>query len=272
MQGTEQQSGLVIQVEVDPARGATVACHVDERGATLLVSRQEFFQPAPVMHELLHMRRFLVDGVPQIVVNEDYNDWTPELERGLTNLDNGLEHLVIVPEEILRFPVRRQYWAGVMARKLEEIRVNPLNPDDRRRHALVNWLFIHHVLMDEAQRQAADSLLSFGRTGAATTGLRFSRRHYSRACREGGNRPALFGAVEHTVRHSCPEIHRQPCAAVASGSTGAGDINPQGGHELWHAICGPDELCRPRHPSFCFAGRIVLRDALVYGATQATLA
>ncbi|WP_233850934.1 hypothetical protein [Paraburkholderia sp. HD33-4] len=159
VQRTEQQSGLVIQVEVDPARGAAVACHVDERGATLLVSREEFFQPASVMHELLHMRRFLVDGVPQIVVNEDYNDWTPELERALTVLDNSLEHLIIVPEEIARFPARRQYWTGVMARKLEEIRVNPLNPDDRRRHALVNWLFIHHVLMERPQILAADSLL-----------------------------------------------------------------------------------------------------------------
>ncbi|AJX27515.1 MULTISPECIES: hypothetical protein [Burkholderia] len=159
VQGTEQQSGLVIQVEVDPARGATVACHVDEHGATLLVSGEESFQPASVMHELLHIRRFLVDGVPQIVVNEDYNDWTPELERGLTNLDNGLEHLVIVPEEIFRFPGRREYWAGVMTRKFEEIRVNPLVPDDRRRHALVNWLFTHHVLMEGPQILAADSLV-----------------------------------------------------------------------------------------------------------------
>jgi hypothetical protein len=159
VQGMEQQSGIVIQVEVDPARGGTMACHVDEHGATLQVAREEFFQPAPVMHELLHVRRFLVDGVPQLVVNDDYNDWTPELERALTNLDNGLEHLVIVPEEILRFPVRRQYWTGVMTRKFEEIRVNPLNPDDRRRHALVNWLFTHHLLMEEAQCQAADRLL-----------------------------------------------------------------------------------------------------------------
>ncbi|MGF6295403.1 hypothetical protein [Paraburkholderia youngii] len=159
VQATEQQSGFAIQVEANPARGTTLACHVDERSARLLVSREEFFQPASVMHELLHMRRFLVDGVPQIVVNDDFNDWTPQLEAGLTNLDNSLEHLVIVPEEILRFSVRRQYWAGVMTRKLREIRVNPLDPDDRRRHALVNWLFIHHVPMEDALRQAADRLL-----------------------------------------------------------------------------------------------------------------
>lgn len=157
--GTEQQSGIVIQVEVDPARGGTMACHVDEHGTTLLVAREEFFQSASVMHELLHVRRFLVDDVPQLVVNDDYNDWTPELERALTNLDNGLEHLVIVPREILRFPARREYWGSVMTRKLEEIRVNPLMPDDRRRHALVNWLFIHHVLMEGPQIVAADSLV-----------------------------------------------------------------------------------------------------------------
>ncbi|CAJ6406902.1 Uncharacterised protein [Burkholderia pseudomallei] len=159
VQGMEQQSGIVIQVEVDPARGGTMACDVDEHGATLLVAREEFFQPASVMHELLHVRRFLVNGVPQIVVNDDYNDWTPELERALTVLDNSLEHLIIVPEEIARFPARREYWAGVMTRKLEEIRVNRLVPDDRRRHALVNWLFTQHVLMEGPQILAADSLL-----------------------------------------------------------------------------------------------------------------
>lgn len=159
VQGMEQQSGIAIQVEVNPARGGTMACDVDEHGATILVAREEFFQPASVMHELLHVRRFLVDGVPQIVANDDDQDLPPELYAALTNLDNSLEHLIIVPEEIARIPARRQYWAGVMTRKLQAIRVNPLNPDDRRRHALVNWLFIHHVLMERPQILAADSLL-----------------------------------------------------------------------------------------------------------------
>lgn len=197
----EQLSRIVIQVEVDPARGGTMACDVDEHGATLLVAREEVFQPASVMHELLHMRRFLVNGVPQIVVNDDYNDWTPELERALTVLDNSLEHLIIVPEEIARFPARRQYWTGVMTRKLEEIRVNPLNPDDRRRHALVNWLFIHHVLMERPQVLAADSLLD-------ELGL----RHEAGAFRD-ATIPAL-ATKEEAVRR-CLERLNIPFAAVA---------------------------------------------------------
>lgn len=153
------------------------------------------------MHELLHMRRFLVHGVPQIVVNEDYNDWTPELERGLTNLDNGLEHLVIVPEEIVRFPVRRQYWASVMTRKLEGIRVNLLNPDDRRRHALVNWLFIDHVLMEEAQCQSADSLLD-------ELGLRQQAYAFRDAV------IPVLAVKEETVRRCLAQLHI-PLATVA---------------------------------------------------------
>ncbi|WP_175910698.1 hypothetical protein [Burkholderia sp. BCC1640] len=200
-QDIEGLSGFVIQVEVDAARRGTLASYVDERRATLLLPQEEFFQPASVMHELLHLRRFLVDGVPQIVVNDDYPDWTPELEGALTILDNGLEHLVIVPDEVARFPERRDYWAGVMTRVFEDIRVNPLTPDDRRRHTMLNWLFAHHMLMEAPQLEAADNLVH-------ELGLRQQVDAFRNAVV-----PAL--AVKEEVVRRCVEQLEMPVAAVA---------------------------------------------------------
>ena len=78
----------------DPNPDST-ACQVTEKSATIII-RSELVQPEAVLHELLHIQRYLVEGVPQLtlILGED----APETNWQLMNeIENVLEHLVIVP-------------------------------------------------------------------------------------------------------------------------------------------------------------------------------
>ncbi len=153
---TEQSSGIDITVVVDPSRMRgrqdqpdSLACDVSQHGARLLVPTTDHFPDGSVLHELLHIRRFLVNGVPRIVVCDDYSVWTPQLETALTQLDNSIEHLIIVPEELEHRPDREDYWKTVMTRVFNELEVNDLPDEDRERHALINSVFVRRVLDDD---------------------------------------------------------------------------------------------------------------------------
>ncbi len=163
---TEQASGVEITVRVDPSRARgrpnqsdSIACEVNTHGAQLLIPAPDHFPDGSVLHELLHIRRFLVNGVPRIVVCDDYKHWAPELETTLTELDNSLEHLVIVPEELEHRPDRKAYWGKVMIRVLDDLQSANLSNEDRERHALINWVFIRQVLPDHELLDRASVLI-----------------------------------------------------------------------------------------------------------------
>lgn len=53
----EHKGRIPIRIEIDAARTDTLACQIDEEGATLVLPREDFFPHGSVMHELLHIRR-----------------------------------------------------------------------------------------------------------------------------------------------------------------------------------------------------------------------
>ena len=61
-----------------------------------ILTPQDKFPDSSVLHELLHIRRFLVDGVPRLVVCAEYDPVDPSFETRVTKLDNNFEHLFIV--------------------------------------------------------------------------------------------------------------------------------------------------------------------------------
>lgn len=123
-------------------------CEVDLQGARIITPAADRFPDSSVFHELLHIRRFLVEKVPRLTFCENYDPWSPELESALTSLDNGIEHLIIVPQELARKPERKTYWVEVMRRVLSELRTNTLYIDDRERLTLRDIMFVTTVLKD----------------------------------------------------------------------------------------------------------------------------
>ena len=162
----EQFIGFEITVEIDSSRvnssfdlPDTLACEVDEHSAQILIPTREAFPDPSVVHELLHIRRFLVEGIPKIVICDDYDDWSSEQETGLTKLDNQIEHFIIVPREIKKRPTRKNYWLSAMKRALLHLQNGNLPEHDVRQLLLIHWAFLHLALMDDALIKSAEKLI-----------------------------------------------------------------------------------------------------------------
>lgn len=150
----EIETGLEIEVEVDESRSGKysneqdpLACIANECEALLLIPSPDTFPNGSVLHELLHIQRFLVEGVPQIAVCGSH--WRPGLESMFTHLDNNLEHLVIVPRELAQCPERKDRWIGVMTRVLSQLQTANTETADRDFLAIYGHFFVGSVLGDE---------------------------------------------------------------------------------------------------------------------------
>jgi hypothetical protein len=156
----EREGGVSIRVEVDSAcrRGThdqpgALACDVDQFEARILLPTPEYFPDGAVLHELLHIRRFLVDGIPRIVICEDCDIWGPRIRKfdsAIHQLDNILEHFIIVPEEIASRPQRKEHWIKVMNRVISiDLESPELSDGDRERYAQLNAAFVHHAFPND---------------------------------------------------------------------------------------------------------------------------
>ena len=66
-----------------------------------------------------------------------------------TDIDNAIEHMVIVPEELLQYPERRQHWEMVLKEVWAKAEANPEN--ERAFAACMRWAFMRHVLPSSPQ-------------------------------------------------------------------------------------------------------------------------
>lgn len=163
--GIESESGMKIEVKIDSSRAGRyfnepdpLACVVNEYKAQILIPSHDIFPEGAVLHELLHIQRFLVEGVPQLTVCE--NHWCPALEKVFTQVDNNLEHLVIVPKELIQRPERLDRWIAVMTRVLQHLKSVEIDPADRAFLGIYSWVFIDHVLNHDDLREKYTSALA----------------------------------------------------------------------------------------------------------------
>ncbi|MGU7778665.1 hypothetical protein [Burkholderia sp. PU8-34] len=174
----EHEIGFPIDVAVDPARArdledgpVPMACEVGPRVARLLISAADQFPPGAVFHELQHILRFLVEGVPCLVDCQDYELWNPEMGTALTRHDNALEHLVIVPRELEVFAERRAHWEAVIARVWAGIGAGEGSDVARRQLGMACWVFLQLVMPESPSVDSARRILQ--RSGAMESAERF---------------------------------------------------------------------------------------------------
>jgi hypothetical protein len=163
---TEQAIGFAIEVVVAPERAKRrageidpMACEVELGFARMLVSAPEQFRPSSAFHELLHVRRFLVEGAPKLVDCSDYADWTPAIGTALTMHDNSFEHLIIVPQELQRFPGNREHWEAMMVRNFDDIVAGRGGEVASKQLGLACWAFLRRVLPDSPALPGARAVL-----------------------------------------------------------------------------------------------------------------
>ncbi len=144
--------GLSIEVFINEARprDAPLRAMVDVSFAHIETPSQQRFLPSSVFHELLHIRRVLVDGVPRLRAANAVPDdqYSRQLELAVTNVDNAIEHLVIVPMELERFPERRAHWEQAVRRNLHRISADQEAPHNVDANAIGLWIFVRHAMPD----------------------------------------------------------------------------------------------------------------------------
>ncbi len=150
----------------------TLALMSSETGATILYRDTEDFQPQTVLHELLHLRRYWIDFVPQILPVDD-----PDGEKiKLANqIENTLEHIIIAPKEqgygfesyASYHETSRRTWEAYPWRSIDE-------PWARRKNCLLNWLTTYFLVRDPAIRQSAERCLE--QEGLSSEAANFSQK------------------------------------------------------------------------------------------------
>lgn len=162
---TEAASLITIEVLLNselngrgPFRQGMLKVDIESTQVRLHAPTNGYFESGAVCHEVLHVSRLHVEGVPRLALSEDVA-FNSSLDAQLAALDNALEHLVIVPKELQYHPERREHWEADIQRiwsvefaRAGVIRSNIID-------AFLSWTFIGHVLPDSPSRPDAISLM-----------------------------------------------------------------------------------------------------------------
>ena len=115
-----------------------------------------YFPEGGVRHEVLHVQRFHVDGVPKLALADEEN-WDRGYSDALGALDNAVEHIVIVPIELQFHPERREHWEAVMNNVCSELHLIP--EGERCLAGCLHWAFLRHVLPTSPSTEIARAFL-----------------------------------------------------------------------------------------------------------------
>lgn len=153
----ERQAG--VEIEVFPSlkqndRGPTgqgiLEIVINAQNIQLFAPTNGYFPDGAVRHEILHVQRFHIEGVPKLAL-ADEEEWDRSFSEAMGALDNAIEHVAIVPVELQFHPERREHWEAVMSNICSQL---PDEPESERRLAVcLHWTFLRHVLPDSPQVQ-----------------------------------------------------------------------------------------------------------------------
>jgi hypothetical protein len=146
----EKRTGININVipQIKQNEGGTtgqgkLAVNIDTHRIQLFAPTNGYFPDGAVRHEILHVKRFHLDGVPKLVLadTEERDDYFSD---ALCSLDNAIEHLVIVPIELNFHPERRTHWELVM----NDVCLSLPNVPEGELCLVIcmHWTFLRHVL------------------------------------------------------------------------------------------------------------------------------
>ena len=166
---TEKSIGFPIEVRVNRptpqsqrTNRTSFTCNMSAYHARIITPSVGLFSYDSVFHELLHIRRHLVNNIPRLAASENIPDgeWSPLIEDCITAHDNALEHLAIVPIEINKLPSRREYWENKIKPAWPHLATASIFNEEVKHSALAEWIFLRHVFPESPQITAAYSALA----------------------------------------------------------------------------------------------------------------
>ncbi len=138
-----------------------LATEVTERRATIFVRSRDCFSAHGALHELLHIERFWIEGIPQILPLHD-----PDGERiqVTSSIENALEHQVIVPREEGYGFEPYSYWNETERQIWEKYPWPSItNTWARRKNFMLGWLTVSNLVTDlDVKNHAAQCLRTEG--------------------------------------------------------------------------------------------------------------
>jgi hypothetical protein len=155
----ERLAGVEIEVlpsikqnDRGPTRQGALEIVINAQNIQLFAPTNGYFPDGAVRHEILHVQRFHIEGVPKLALADD-EEWDRGLSDAMGALDNAIEHVVIVPVELQFHPERREHWEAVMKNVCSGL---PDVPESELRLAVcLHWTFLRHVLPDSPQLEIA---------------------------------------------------------------------------------------------------------------------
>jgi len=131
---------------------------IEAHHVRIIAPTNGYFPNGGVRHEVLHVHRFHVEGVPRLALSES-ETFAPDFERSLVQVDNKLEHLIIVPIELRHHPERQVHWEAVMSRFWKDDIKNMRSDLDRRIDVCLHWTFMQHVMRTSSVVDAAHTVI-----------------------------------------------------------------------------------------------------------------
>lgn len=130
--------------------------------ASILVPDPETINPQGIVHELLHAKRYWVDAVAQLRPSPENN--TPQNNSVTAQIENAVEHLVIVPREADYGFDPHGHWNDISRARWTQYPWPDLtSAEGRRRRCFMGWL--------TASLVNDDDVLQVVRNGLAQEGL-----------------------------------------------------------------------------------------------------
>ena len=154
----EQRANIDIQVLPDHRlnrRGPLGLGHlevlVEERRNFIFAPTNGYFPDGAVRHELLHVKRFHVDGVPKLTAaTRGRGGISPD---AMGHLDNAIEHIALVPCELRLHPERREHWEAVLQGVCSGLSDVPR--EELNLALCMHWTFLRHVLPGSTPAETA---------------------------------------------------------------------------------------------------------------------
>lgn len=148
----EEQAGIAIDViqelrlnDGGPFGIGNLEIEIQAQRVQLFAPINGYFPDGAVRHEVLHVQRFHLDGVPKLAL-ADAVDWDKPFSDALGQIDNAIEHIAIVPIELEHHPERRAHWEAVMTNVCSNLHTVP--DAERCLAVCLHWAFMSQVFPD----------------------------------------------------------------------------------------------------------------------------
>lgn len=202
----EDAAGIKIQIIQDarlnnggPTGGGNLEVVINAQRVEIFAPTNGYFPDGAVRHEVLHVERFHLGGVPKIAL-ADAVDWDKSFSDALGAMDNAIEHIDIVPIELELHPERMQHWEAVMTNVCTNLHTVPIA--ERRLAVCLHWSFMTHVLPDSPNFELLKSYASeYGLSEIATN---FSQQFLASSKEEKAS--MLFSAFADILPRECAAL------------------------------------------------------------------